>query len=507
MLTGFASAEAATMSGSGTIGDPFIIMTEEDIQSLGSGVYTKEKNYAIGADILMRSAHTPKFDGFTGSIDGRNHVITGLRMYDNQITTKNAGFLISIEDGSVNNIVFECVEIISTAGESVGVVAGRIGAGTISNVHVTSYSDDSYVQGNGNTGGLIGSTGYSAVTIKDCSYDGIIISDIGNAGGIVGTSWFSTKIESCKTNVNLVTTKGAGGISGYNRGTISDCMTTGVVFGTAQAGGIVGVIDSGAISKSFSSVTVSGKMVGGIVGMDYGGIIVSDCFSTGSLTGTNSVAGICGQASGTQIENCYSTSKVYSTSKASGIANGEPIIKDSLALNEFVTGKTVNRIAPPGVTVTNTHSWEYMTNNGTQVPMEGSEISMDDFWNTYNGVELWDTWSDSVWTLNTNDDFLLPVLKTFGDDIAGDMSWFDFMPSEPTVIYKTVGGGSGTGSATIRETDTVTEIKYVEVPVDCDHEKGGYELPVKTFNWWVVISFVLLGIIVAMVFYIRNKKE
>jgi len=97
-----------------------------------------------------------------------------------------------------------------------------------------------------------------------------------------------------------------GGIVGYNgwEATISNCYSTGSVSG-CYVGGLVGY-NYGTISNCYSSGTVSGSYyVGGLVGYNYG--TVSNCYSSGSVTGTGySVGGLVAENYGTII-NCYST--------------------------------------------------------------------------------------------------------------------------------------------------------------------------------------------------------
>jgi hypothetical protein len=104
-----------------------------------------------------------------------------------------------------------------------------------------------------------------------------------------------------------------GGLVGYNdNGTISDCFSTGSVTGRGALGGLVGYNYEGTISNCYTTGSVTGgyssDYLGGLVGYNSHGTI-SNCFSTGSVTGEDYLGGLCGGNSGT-INNCFSTGSV-----------------------------------------------------------------------------------------------------------------------------------------------------------------------------------------------------
>lgn len=134
----------------------------------------------------------------------------------------------------------------------------------------------------------------------------------------------------------------AGGIAGYNRGTISGCYNTCSISVTvaasssntsAYAGGITGYNASGTISSCYNTGSVSATATcyyssyvaaspGGITGINKG--TISSCYNTGSISATVSSAdvyafgkahayagGIAGY-SGVTIRDCYNTGGVSS---------------------------------------------------------------------------------------------------------------------------------------------------------------------------------------------------
>ncbi|HEY9167840.1 MAG TPA: GLUG motif-containing protein, partial [Candidatus Kryptonia bacterium] len=113
-----------------------------------------------------------------------------------------------------------------------------------------------------------------------------------------------------------------GALAGYNGSAITDCYSTGSVNGTNTTsnndiGGLVGMNLDGAISEDYSTATVSGQSyVGGLVGENYTGSTISNSYSTGNVTSVLRYAG------GLVGNNAYGTiSNSYSLGKATaGIA-------------------------------------------------------------------------------------------------------------------------------------------------------------------------------------------
>ena len=110
----------------------------------------------------------------------------------------------------------------------------------------------------------------------------------------------------------------AGGASNL---VITNCYNTGNVTGSNYVGGIVGYASSYAtITNCYNTgsvtVTGSGDRVGGIVG--YGYPLITNCYNTGSVTGSSRVGGIVGSSSST-ITNCYNTGSVTGSNYVGGI--------------------------------------------------------------------------------------------------------------------------------------------------------------------------------------------
>lgn len=101
------------------------------------------------------------------------------------------------------------------------------------------------------------------------------------AGGIIGCVTQKTTLESC-TNYGIVSHKSAaGGIAGWNDGSIKNCSTYATLGtqqdGYAYLGGIIG-INSGAVTNSApaASITVRGRyIIGGVAGLNLTGASIT----------------------------------------------------------------------------------------------------------------------------------------------------------------------------------------------------------------------------------------
>ena len=108
----------------------------------------------------------------------------------------------------------------------------------------------------------------------------------------------------------------AGGLVGYNDGSITLCYSTGTVSGNNFVGGLVGLNNS-SITSSYCTGAVSGNYdTGGLVGYNNCSIILS--YNTGTVTGNNSAGGLVGFNNG-NITSSYSTGIVNGSDSVGGL--------------------------------------------------------------------------------------------------------------------------------------------------------------------------------------------
>ncbi len=117
-----------------------------------------------------------------------------------------------------------------------------------------------------------------------------------------------------------------GGLVGFSMGTtISNCYSTGSVSGTQNyIGGLVGEIYGSTISNCYSSGSVSGgAYIGGLIGYNSGSPM-SNCNSGYSkVTGTrDGIGGLIGYNEDSPVSNCYSFGEVFGNSDVGGLVGG-----------------------------------------------------------------------------------------------------------------------------------------------------------------------------------------
>ena len=158
---------------------------------------------------------------FSGTFDGGNHTITGMRVYAAGISY--SGLFGYVYGGTMQNLRVE--GSVTTDGvSSVGGIVGQLGGiGT-----VTNCLSKVNIEGSGktaNVGGIVGKVESGAVNL--CWNEGTVTGGSGSTGGIVGNSG----------------------------GTVTNCANFGEVKGSSTAGGIVGI---GAAANSYNLGNVTG---------------------------------------------------------------------------------------------------------------------------------------------------------------------------------------------------------------------------------------------------------
>lgn len=136
--------------------------------------------------------------------------------------------------------------------------------------------------------------------------------DLGLFGRVSGTVMDLTVYGSVTGNS---VSPNAGGVAGFNRGTVTGCTSRCdvTVYGSsASAGGVVGWNSSGTVSSCISSGNITGNgdssNAGGIVGWSNNSDNeVRDCINTGNITCTaksSNAGGIVGSSDGSTISGC-----------------------------------------------------------------------------------------------------------------------------------------------------------------------------------------------------------
>lgn len=343
--------------GSGIAEDPWLISTVQDLQTLAETVNGGEdyenQYFILTADLDLQNINwtpigntfanalfnNPDYVLFAGNFDGKCHTISKLSIgtADEPVEADVFG-LFGATSGKISNLNLDAVTIHGTAKNVSSYVIGLAGAlagsanGPIENCHVTNLSMTMNTPDSGMTaaywiGGLVGALDGSQ-HIKECSASGTIkeLSGKGSIGGLIGELGRAAKITYSRADVALDVTPdyrgGAdvGGLIGKGNGkndpetVISNCYSTGNVTGGAYSGGFAGSLWGLNIKNCYATGEVTGAFasMATFVGTDapatdaYGS--VTNCYTTGKVVGTASSTYAFMQQDATArspITNCY----------------------------------------------------------------------------------------------------------------------------------------------------------------------------------------------------------
>lgn len=288
-----------SLGGEGSQANPYKITSAEDMQDINdfvaAGQSTEGMYFEMTADIALPDGWKPigiTKDGtnniqkgenlyaFSGTIDGKNHTLTvpeeGLPLlgYVNGAEVRNlkifgkkiAGY------GLVNNL------------EGVGLAGTSI---VIDNVTLKSGSStlkSGLLGANITTNGFAGCSAGFVATVRNCTIEKDVVIGYNKDQSMIGS------------------------IAGRMQGTVENCVSNATVYGISYVGGIIGTRDNAMGAAQVTgcefggTVEASGNHAGGIIGGAYsnssapngGRITVTDCSSSGKITGKDKVGGIMG---------------------------------------------------------------------------------------------------------------------------------------------------------------------------------------------------------------------
>ena len=286
--------------GNGSESSPYLLKTVSDVEALRDKVNTEgfsfENTYfQLTEDITLPTGWKPigvtkdgrkdlqngvNLNVFSGIFDGNNHTVTvpegGLPLFGyvrntrirnlNIYGKKIAGY------GLVNN--FEGVGLSGMAVE-IDNVTLKSGSSTLKS---------GLLGANKTMSPYAGCSSAFEATVRNCTIEKDVV---------IGYD----------RNENEI-----GAIAGRMQGTVEDCVSYAIVYGTSYVGGIIGTRDNamGNCSvigcKFYGTVEASGEVAGGIAGGGYDNstapngckITINSCSAEGSITGSDKVGGILG---------------------------------------------------------------------------------------------------------------------------------------------------------------------------------------------------------------------
>ena len=352
---------------------------------------------------------------FAGVFDGRNHVVTGLKIDRSQGVYQGLFGCVNSQDANrkaqVKNVIVKDAQI-RTKSMS-GAVVGFYG-GWASQMEPL----ENCAMVGGSIEGCVDRAGYDQAA---------------SIGGVVGLS--DADVRFCYSTGTVIVPRSAceiGGVAGWVDGNVQSCYAAGSMdifpdsrYQIFEIGGLVGGVDDD-VSDCYSTVDVVGLgdntiKFGGVAGTVGGS--VTRCFATGNVQAWRTVGGVAGMV---------------------GTRGGS--LTDCVALNGAVSGtessyKGISRVGnvlkSEGGSESGNYAWSGMKVNGNTVADDdvegsnGADLTYDDT----NGLSRqFETifGGNSAWTYAENG---LPTLKNVGGTQSSELpSW---MLGSETTIYIT----------------------------------------------------------------------
>lgn len=283
-------SHAATLPGSGTEADPYLISSYADLKAVRT--MDLSKVYRLTADIDASASATENGEygfspignssaPFSGVLHGGNFAIKGLTMGGNSSNRALIGYARGARLDSVRLVGLNSA---SQYGYQVGGLIGRGVRDTLLDCSV-----EGTIAGYGYLGGLAGELDSSV--LRRCVTK---VRVYGNSygysyGGLVG-SLSRSRIDSCEASGQIRGSRSIGGLVGTGRSNrIRWSHSHGLVNATSNyGGGLMGESSYDTLLQSYATGSVSGaKQVGGLIGYGYGAV-VQRCYAAARLSGEGS---------------------------------------------------------------------------------------------------------------------------------------------------------------------------------------------------------------------------
>ncbi len=213
-------------------GEPFMIYTAEQLNTIGVVECQKDRYFMLGADIDLEGVENFNIIGsskapFRGIFDGGGHTISNL-----QVRGSHLGLFGSVvgKGATIRNVgmVDFTVNPMGGGGDYVGGLVGHLWLGTIEEC----FARDGVISGRKCVGGLVGKLREGRVE-DSCVQFGVVEGD-GSVGGLVGNN---------------------------HSGVVSGCYSTSSVRDSGvYSGGLGGYSSGGDVSNSFWDVDSSGML-------------------------------------------------------------------------------------------------------------------------------------------------------------------------------------------------------------------------------------------------------
>ncbi|OCL86790.1 Heme/hemopexin-binding protein precursor [Aliarcobacter thereius] len=247
----------------------------------------------------------------------------------------NVGGLVGLSEGGLNisNEILDGVNVSGTGNYVGGLVGQMAASGTITN----SIVKNSKIEGVDYVGGIVGyfaGTSMTSVFVLDHEK----LKGNNYVGGIVGFTNKPISLSGSDADVEGVDFVGGFAGAAHSGGNISQSYALGEISGRNQVGGFVGQLNAGILTNVYAVEDVNANaQVGGLVGYALGNFTITNSYSLGKITGTDSstTRGLVGQATKAATNSFYlyegnetlATDSYNVSKKANELKNGD-ILKD-----------------------------------------------------------------------------------------------------------------------------------------------------------------------------------
>lgn len=396
------SVAARFAGGMGTVSDPIIINSADQLKLLADNVNNGKSTYNgihfrlnvnIGLANHAWTAIGSNSNQFRGVFGGNGKTIDGLKIN----TTATGQGLFGYNGGTIKSLT---VKGSVAAGGTAGGICGS-NAGTLDSCQ--NYATIT-VSGGDNTGGICGS---NSGTIQNSTNHGAVVGK-NNVGGIAGGVG-NAVIFGCENKGSISGSSNVGGICGYTNADLFDCQNFGMVAANDNVGGILGNAYLPATNRDYYNESWSCRSCS-----------IRNCNNTGSVRGTKASGGIVGYVtvgraydswenkshpSELNINNCCNNGQ-DATYGLVGLKNGEGNININ---NSYWLYDIVNDMGNEAGIAGNVSSWYNHNASGCYLKGDTGKdiITLLNSWVSNNSGSV----TYKRWKYKTIDGFACPVFE------------------------------------------------------------------------------------------------
>ncbi len=266
------------------------------------------------------------------------------------------------------------------------------------------------------------------------SINGLYINrTIGDYQGLFGSTSGATISNLGMKNVDVTGRYYIGGLVGQSSTTIiSNCFSTGSVTGNERVGSLVGFnTNNSTVTNCYSMGSVAGvKAIGGLVGANYNSSTLSSSYSTCNVTSNDRSGGLLGLNYISTVSNCYSKGSVSGDSYVGGLLGSN--YNSCTVNNSYSTGSVSANSAVGGLIGYNLNS--AVNNSFWNIETSGRNTSAGGTGKTTAEMKSQVTFTDAGWDFST-----MWKIRSYKNDGYPYLKW---QYPTPDAIAPTAGDGT-----------------------------------------------------------------